>query len=116
MANLRELKKQIRYICSDIASECLIAGEYLDGADKKALKEIVVKLAQLQHNALANLSFKFDKVPSDFPNKHEYNKAKEAYDKKAFAAFREKFNSRVQEIVKEMNAAVPQAARQAAKK
>ena len=41
MANKRDLKKQIRYICGDLAAECLIAGEYVDGIDRKSMRAIV---------------------------------------------------------------------------
>ena len=34
MANKRDLKKQISYICGDIATECLIAAEYVKGITK----------------------------------------------------------------------------------
>lgn len=113
MANKRDLKKQIRYICGDIAAECLIAGEYVDGVDRKAMREIVRKIAILQQNALQGCSFSFDKVPSDFENLKEYHAARKAYFKKAYDTLREKFNKRVLEIVKEMNAAVPKAVKDA---
>ena len=101
MANKRDLKKQISYICGDIATECLIAAEYVKGINKDEMK---------------NVSFAFDKVPGDFSSRNEYKKARAAYFKKAFAAHREKFNTRIQEIVKEMNAALPQEAKDANKR
>lgn len=111
MANKRDLKKQIRYMCGDIATECLIAADYVEGIDKNEMRKIVAEIAVLQENALSNTKFCFDKVPSDFSSLHEYNKAKNVYFKKAFASFREKFNSRIQDIVNKMNAALPQAAK-----
>ncbi len=107
MANKRDLKKQVRYICGDLAAECLIAGEYVDGVDRNAMRAIVGKIAALQQNALEHCSFSFDKVPSDFDSRKEYRSARKDYFKKAFGTLREKFNARVLEIVKEMNAAVP---------
>ena len=108
MANKRDLKKQISYICGDIATECLIAAEYVKGINKDEMRNIVCKLALLQENALKNVSFAFDKVPGDFSSRNEYKKAR--------AAHREKFNTRIQEIVKEMNAALPQEAKDANKR
>lgn len=116
MANKRDLKKQISSICGDIATECLIAAEYVKGINKDEMRNIVCKLALLQENALKNVSFAFDKVPGDFSSRNEYKKARAAYFKKAFAAHREKFNTRIQEIVKEMNAALPQEAKDANKR
>ena len=55
-------------------------------------------------------------MPGDFSSRNEYKKARAAYFKKAFAAHREKFNTRIQEIVKEMNAALPQEAKDANKR
>ncbi|MDE6528858.1 MAG: hypothetical protein K2L78_07420 [Muribaculaceae bacterium] len=33
MANKRKLKKHIIYVCGDVATECLIAAEYVKGID-----------------------------------------------------------------------------------
>lgn len=107
MANKRNLKKQVNNICADLATECLIAGKYVKGVEPAKMDAIVQKIADLQSNALASISFAFDRIPSDFSNLMEYNKEKEAYFRKAYAAFREKFSAHVQEIVKEMNAALP---------
>ncbi len=38
MANKRDLKKQISYICGDIATECLIAAEYVKGINKDEMR------------------------------------------------------------------------------
>lgn len=116
MANKRELKKLIRYMCGDIATECLIAADYVKGVDPKEMRRIVGEIAALQENAIQHISFSFDKVPSDFANLHEYNKARSAYFKKAYASFRDKFNARIQEVVKEMNAALPQEVKDANRK
>lgn len=108
MANKRELKKEIQYVCGDIAAECLLAKNFVKGVDKKAMKEIILKVADLQVNALANTSFCFDKQPHDFETRNEYNKARNAYYRKAYKSLREKFYAKVNELVKEMNAAIPQ--------
>lgn len=115
MANKRDLKKQVRYICGDLAAECLIAAEYIDGINTEAMRNIVVEIALLQEHGLQNMSFAFDKVPSDFASRNEYNTARAKYFKTAFKAFRDKFNTRIQEIVKKMNAELPEAAKEANK-
>lgn len=116
MANKRDLKKQIRYICGDIAAECMIAAEYVKGVDAQAMSKIVSEVAQLQTAALSNSSFGFDKVESDYENRAAYLKAKKAYYKKAYSALRDKFNTKIQEVVKEMNAALPQEVKNANKR
>ena len=115
MANKRDLKKQVRYICGDIATECMLAADYIKGVDSAAMAKIVSEIAQLQTAALSSVSFCFDKVPSDFETKAAYNKARSAYFKRAFTSLREKFNTRILEIVKDMNAALPQAVKDANK-
>lgn len=116
MANKRDLKKQIRYMCGDLATECLIAADYVKGVDGNEMRRIVGEIAALQENAIAHASFSFDKVPGDFASRNEYNRARTVYFKKAFASFREKFNLRIQEIVKQMNAALPKEVKEANKK
>lgn len=116
MANKRDLKKVINNVCADLATECLIAARYVQGVEPEKMDAVVGKLADLQAGALASISFAFDKVPSDFENLREYHKAKSAYFRKAYNSLREKFSDRVQEIVKEMNAALPAEVKEANKK
>ena len=40
MANKRELKKEIKYVCGDLAAECLLAKNFVKGVDAKAMTEI----------------------------------------------------------------------------
>lgn len=108
MANKRDLKKEIRYVCGDLAAECLIAKNFVKGVDPKAMTAIVAKVADLQVSALGNSTFSFDKLPHDFETGHAYRKARSAYFKKAYASLREKFYAKVNELVREMNVAIPQ--------
>lgn len=116
MANKRNLKKQISYICGDVATECLIAAEYVKGINVDEMRNIVCKLAVLQENALKSVTFAFDKTPAEFASRADYNKARSAYFKTAYKALRDKFNTRILEIVKEMNAALPQEVKDANKR
>lgn len=116
MANKRELKKEIRKVCGDIAAECLLAKYLIKGADGKALNAVINDVADLQISAVDNVTFSFDKLPHDFENRAEYNTARHTYFAKAYASLRAKFYGKVNEIVKNMNAAIPQEARDAVKK
>lgn len=107
MANKRDLKKEIKYVCGDIAAECLIAKNFIKGVDAKAMTDVVAKVADLQISALDHASFSFDKLPHDFATGSEYRKARRAYYKKAYNSLRTKFYDKVNELVKEMNAALP---------
>lgn len=107
MANKRDLKKEIRYVCGDLAAECLIAKNFVKGVDCEAMKNIIGEIADLQISALDTVSFSYDKVRSDFESGREYAKARSAYFRKAYGSLREKFYDKVQAIVKKMNAALP---------
>ena len=107
MANKRNLKKQIRYICGDIAGESLLAKNLIPGVDSKAMTDVIVKVAELQSTALCRTNIAFDKTPKEFENKARYNAAKAKYYRQAFGKLSESFNNQVLSVVKEMNAAMP---------
>ncbi len=116
MANIRDLKKEVRYVCGDLAAECLMARTFIKGIDRDRMEEIVGEIAALQELALNRITFSFDKIPSDFATGSEYRKARSAYFKKAYKSFREKFDGHVNDIVRKMNAALPQEVKDANKK
>lgn len=107
MANKRDLKKQIRYVCGDLAAECGFACEFIEGIDKQKMNDTIIKIATLQTEALSKATFVFDKTPADFESKAAYRKALHAYNAAAYSKLREEFNSHVEEIVKDMNSALP---------
>lgn len=107
MANKRLLKKQIRYICGDVAAECIMAKHLIPGIDKDKINGAVEKVAILQETALSRTNVIFDKVPADFATKAEYRKARKAYFKKAFNALNKGFGAELEDVVKEMNEAMP---------
>lgn len=107
MANKRNFKKQIRYICGDIAGESLMAKVLVPGVDKEAMSEVILKTADLQTTALCRTNIAFDKAPKDFANKADYRRARCKYFRQAFAKLSETFNNQVLAIVKDMNAAMP---------
>ncbi len=108
-ANKRLLKKEIHRICGALAGECVLAKIAIPGIDREKLNEIIYQLADLQASALRLVSVEFPRAPRSFDNRKEYADARRAYFKASFAKLREHFNARVQEILKEMNATVPDA-------
>lgn len=112
MANKRNLKKQIKYVCGEVALECIITRECIEGADKKLLNDLVLEAAILQDKSLKNVTFSFDKTPKDFENKAEYNKAVKDYYHKAYSKFYKEFNKHIQEIVDSLNKAIPASQRE----
>lgn len=107
MANKRSLKKQIRYICGDIAGESLLAKTLIPGVDKDAMAAVIIKAAELQTTALCRTNISFDKAPKDFENQADYRAARTKYYRQAFKKLSESFNNQVMEVVKDMNAAMP---------
>lgn len=108
-ANKRLLKKEIHRICGALAGECVLAKIAIPSIDREKLNEIIYQLADLQASALRLVSVEFPRTPRSFDNRKEYADARRAYFKASFAKLREHFNARVQEILKEMNATVPDA-------
>lgn len=115
MANKKDLKKQVRNICGDLAAECVMARQLVPGVDKDKMCDIIDKIAGLQEGTLKRISFSFDKSERNFDNRHVFLVAKKEYFHKAFNKLVSDFNNTVEDIVKEMNAALPQAAKDANK-
>lgn len=115
MSNKRILKKEIRRICGALAGECIIAKYAVNGIDPEVMNEIVYKIAELQENSLRRVSVAYDRTASSFDSLHAYETAKSAYYKAAFKALKAEFNKGIEEIIKEMNAALPTAQKEANK-
>ena len=45
MANKRDLKKKVKLICEDLATECMFAADYVKGVDANEMYGIVGKIA-----------------------------------------------------------------------
>ncbi len=115
-ANKRLLKKEIRSICGALAGECVVANITIPGVNPEDFNKIIYELADLQESALRLVSVDFPQSPSSFDSKKAYIDARRGYYKESFRKLKIEFNKRVEEIVKEMNAALPDAQKQANKK
>lgn len=115
MTNKRQLKKHIQYVCGDIATELLIARALYPGFDNEKVGEIIDRLAALQTQTLKNTSFGFDRSARDFEDKSAYNKARAEYTHAAYGKLKAEFDAQIAEIVKQMNALMPEALRSAKK-
>lgn len=107
MANKRQLKKRISYVCGDLAGDLILGAHLIKGIDSEAVRKLLTEIAELQEETRAKVSFTFDKNTGAFDNKKEYNKARGAYNAQAFKKLRDDFGARAMEIVKEMNALIP---------
>ena len=108
MANKRDLKKVIRAVCGDIASECILARHFVPDIDSEKMMAIVLEGADLQCNTLENVSFSFDKSERSFDNAHLYHEERRKYFKKGYGKLRADFDAAVVAIVNKMNAALPE--------
>lgn len=108
MANKRLLKKQIKYICGDIAGECIMSRYLIPGIDSAKMEEIVLTVATLQASTLKRVTFDFDKSKDDFSTVKEFNIARSKYFAEAYKTLSNDFNNSIKDIVKSMNEALPQ--------
>jgi len=107
MASKRQLKKAIREACGDIASECIFA-ESAFGEDKlEQWDGIIIDTALLQQEALNRVGPAFDKKPSEFANKKDYNKARRQFYKQQEQELSAYFRGEVEKIVARMNELMP---------
>ena len=98
----------------------LPASAFLRNSVLKALTskmdEVIIKVALLQDEATKRISVDYDKKPGDFKaNKAEYRKGRRAYFKSVEKAIAKFVRDEVEEIVKQMNALLPEAQKQANK-
>lgn len=115
MANKRRLKKQIRYICGDLAGECIFAREIIPGIDHDKANGIIIDIAALQSEALAKTTFAFDKSVRDFESRHAYRTARHSYFKNAYKTLLNEFNAGIDAVLKEMNGLLDKEQREANK-
>ncbi|MDE6378025.1 MAG: hypothetical protein K2K72_04700 [Duncaniella sp.] len=107
MANSkRDIKKEIYRICGALAGECVVAKLTVPGIDKEALNKCIYDLAELQMSALKLVSVDFPGSEKSYGSRKEYVDARRAYYRASFAKLRQSFNSRIEEILHEMNVAL----------
>ena len=102
MSNRRELKKYVRTVCGDLAGITLDTAYAYDS----------VKPAQVE--TLSKVGVAFDKTPRSM-EPGEYRKARREYFRKAIRALLDEFNTKVEEIVRKINAALPADVRESLK-
>lgn len=103
MQSKRDLKKQIRYICSEVVAECLLLGEVCPDDQLDEVNRLIVDIAILQEDTIAKMSIDFDKAAKEFPSRKDYNKARNAYYRKAFTTLTKQFNEVLSDCVHRMN-------------
>lgn len=103
MNSKRDLKRQIRYICGDLVGECMLLGEIVADDKQDEVAQLIIDLAVLQENTISHASFAFDKSRRDFQSAADYNKARAAYHRAAFATLHREFNTAIADCLHRMN-------------
>lgn len=114
MSNRRELKKYVRTVCGDLAGITLDTAYAYDSVKPAQVREIVNDIAALQVETLAKVGVAFDKTPRSM-EPGQYRKARREYFRKAIRALLDEFNTKVEEIVRKINAALPADVRESLK-
>lgn len=105
MANKRNLKKNIKNICGDIAGEAIFACYTYENIDVAKMNDAVIALADLQESSIVKVSVSYDKNLNSFgKDKKAYNKAKSAYFQSCYKALIVQFNDTLKQILADMNA------------
>lgn len=117
MANKRDLKKFIRNTCGALAGEILLARAAFPEIDRKDVNKIICDIAALQSESLAKASISFAGTTDNNEEgaKAKYRAAKSAYYRTAYTKLLDEFDAKVREIVKSMNASLPEGVRLAIK-
>ena len=103
MQSKRDLKKQIRHICGDLAGECLLISEICPEEKLDEVNQLIIDLAVLQERTIARVSFSFDRSANEFDSKQAYEKARGKYYRAAFGKLHEQFNKELADCVNRMN-------------
>lgn len=114
--NKRDLKKEIRYICGDLAGECIMMRELMPNVEAEAANNLVIEIAALQVDTIRKASFAYDKSERDFDSRKAYRKAKHEYYGAAYKKLTDEFNAGVAAVLKKMNALLTAEQREANKK
>jgi F0F1-type ATP synthase membrane subunit b/b' len=72
------------------------------------MDNIIFEIADLQFVTLDNVTFGYDKVKSSFADAHEYKQERAKYYRKAYNKLLSDFRAGVNDIVAQMNDALPQ--------
>lgn len=83
MANKRNLKKMINYICSDVFSECMAVSLYNGKKNNEDVKAILSSILIIHSNSISRVSHPEPGMPP----------------KKYYRDLKDKFNAQISEIV-----------------
>jgi len=115
MTNKRQLKKYIKAVCGQAATDLLIFRWVAEGFKDEDIDKIIVNIAALQQSTLRHVSVAFEHKASDFDNPSMYRKSLKDYRKATVKKLMSDFEAGLSDIAKQMNDATPESVRKAIK-
>ncbi len=115
MANKREFKKAIAAVGGAICNDMMTVAICVDGVDRNAIDAAISRVLSATENAIERSNIFFDKGRRAFPTEEEYIKAKRAFFKQLFDKIHKEYTAVLDETIKQFNAAIPAAAKEANK-
>ncbi len=115
MTNKRDFKKYANALGSSVAQEMMTAYYNVEGIDREAVANAVKKVITAIEDAKNNANVFFDRGAKSFADHKEYAVAKRKFFRSLFQKIEKDFSDKINEALKEFNAAVPEAAKQAQK-
>ncbi|MDE6272776.1 MAG: hypothetical protein K2M31_07190 [Muribaculaceae bacterium] len=115
MPNKRNFKKYADALGSSVINEMMIAYYNVEGADKKAIADAVGKVLGAIEEAKDNANVYFDRGAKSFDDHKEYAAAKRKFFRALFNKIESDFSAKVEDAVKEFNAALPESYKAAQK-
>lgn len=116
MANKREFKKYTEALGASLCDEMMSAYYNIEGADKEKVTAAITRVLGAIGAANSRANVFFDKGVKAFEGQGEYVKAKRDFFRQLFSKIHSDFANEVNEALKEFNAALPAAVKEANKK
>lgn len=108
MANKRTFKKAVSAVGDAVCEEIMINYYNTPGIDKSLVEKSLGKVISATEDAVCNANTYFDKGVKAFGGSvEEYSKAKKAFFKALFAQIQKDLSAKLEEAIKDFNAAIP---------
>lgn len=111
MTNKRQLKRYIVERGNEIVTDIVIAHKIFPEIKAKDVADVITDTLELMQQSLQRTYIAYDRTPSQFENRAAYRRARHQYYSQAYRKLLEDFDASVAELVKKMNAALPEEVR-----
>ncbi|MDE5843636.1 MAG: hypothetical protein K2H35_07880 [Muribaculaceae bacterium] len=115
MPNKRDFKKYADALGASVVEEMMVSYYNVEGADRKAIAGAVGKVLEAIEDAKNKSNVFFERGVKSFADHKEYAKAKHEFFRALFNNIETEFGAKIDEAVKEFNAALPESYKAAQK-